>query len=136
MSTCRRRSGPAGQGRCRRARRGRAHQPPGSGRKPCVPPSSRSRSWASEVTVAADSFAFMVVAIAGGHGKIGLRLTKLLAERGDRVLSIIRDPGQADHVATAGGEPVMLDLETSDAEEVGRAIADADAVVFAAGAGP
>jgi uncharacterized protein YbjT (DUF2867 family) len=78
----------------------------------------------------------MVVAIAGGHGKIGLRLTKLLAERGDRVLSIVRNPGHADHVATAGGEAVVLDLETSDAEEVGRAIADADAIVFAAGAGP
>ena len=78
----------------------------------------------------------MVVAIAGGHGKIGLLLTKLLAERGDRVLSIVRNPDQADHVATAGGEAVVVDLESSGAEELGSAIADADAVVFAAGAGP
>ena len=78
----------------------------------------------------------MVVAIAGGHGKIGLQLTRLLAERGDRVLSIIRDPAQADHVATAGGEAVVVDLENSGAEEVAREIMDADAVVFAAGAGP
>jgi uncharacterized protein YbjT (DUF2867 family) len=78
----------------------------------------------------------MVVAIAGGHGKIGLLLTKLLAERGDRVLSIIRNPNQAEHVATAGAEAVVLDLENSSAEAAAEAIADADAVVFAAGAGP
>ncbi len=78
----------------------------------------------------------MVVAIAGGHGKIGLLLTALLAERGDRVLSLIRDPDHADHVSAAGGEPILIDLEHSEAEEVGKAIADADAVVFAAGAGP
>ena len=78
----------------------------------------------------------MVVAIAGGHGKIGLLLTRLLAERGDRVLSLIRNPAQADHVATAGGEAVIVDLESASAEELGAAIAEADAVVFAAGAGP
>jgi uncharacterized protein YbjT (DUF2867 family) len=78
----------------------------------------------------------MVVAIAGGHGKIGLLLTKLLAERGDRVLSLIRDRAQADHVATAGGEAVIIDMEKASAEELGAAIAEADAVVFAAGAGP
>lgn len=78
----------------------------------------------------------MVVAIAGGHGKIGLLLTKQLAERGDRVLSIVRNPDHAEHVATAGGEAVVLDLEHSGAEEVAREIAEADAVVFAAGAGP
>jgi len=78
----------------------------------------------------------MVVAIAGGHGKIGLLLTTLLAERGDRVLSIIRDPDQSDHIATAGGEPVVVDLENAEAQELAQEIANADAVVFAAGAGP
>ena len=78
----------------------------------------------------------MVVAIAGGHGKIGLRLTTLLAERGDRVLSLIRDPAQADHVSTAGGEPVVVDLEDAGADELAGGIQGADAVVFAAGAGP
>lgn len=78
----------------------------------------------------------MVVAIAGGHGRIGLRLTTLLVERGDRVLSLIRNPDQSEHVASAGGEPVVLDLEHAEPSEVARAIADADAVVFAAGAGP
>jgi uncharacterized protein YbjT (DUF2867 family) len=78
----------------------------------------------------------MVVAIAGGHGKIGLRLTTLLAERGDRVLGLIRNPAHADHVSAAGGEPVIADLESTDAGEVARAIEGADAVVFSAGAGP
>jgi uncharacterized protein YbjT (DUF2867 family) len=78
----------------------------------------------------------MVVAIAGGHGKIGLRLTTLLAERGDRVLGLIRNPAHADHVSTAGGEPVIADLESAGADEVARGIEGADAVVFSAGAGP
>jgi uncharacterized protein YbjT (DUF2867 family) len=78
----------------------------------------------------------MVVAIAGGHGKIGHRLTSLLAERGDRVLSLIRDPAQADHVSTAGGEPVIVDLEDTGVGELAGSIQAADAVVFAAGAGP
>jgi uncharacterized protein YbjT (DUF2867 family) len=78
----------------------------------------------------------MVVAIAGGHGKIGLRLTRLLAERGDRVLSLIRNPAHADDVSTAGGEPVVVDLENAGADELARSIQGADAVVFAAGAGP
>ncbi len=78
----------------------------------------------------------MVVAIAGGHGKIALLLTTLLAERGDRVLSLIRNEDHAPHVEAAGGEPVLVDLENSEPEEMAQAIADADAVVFAAGAGP
>jgi uncharacterized protein YbjT (DUF2867 family) len=78
----------------------------------------------------------MVVAIAGGHGKIGLLLTRLLAERGDRVISLVRNPAHADHVATAGGEAIVIDLEKADADELAKAIMDADAVVFAAGAGP
>ena len=78
----------------------------------------------------------MRVAIAGGHGKIALRLTRLLRERGDQVRSLIRDPVQEDDVRQAGGEPVLCDLEAAGVEQVGDAIDAADAVVFAAGAGP
>jgi uncharacterized protein YbjT (DUF2867 family) len=78
----------------------------------------------------------MRVAIAGGHGKIGLRLTKLLSERGDEVLSLIRNPDHADDVRQAGGEPVVCDLENAGDSEVSDAVDDADAIVFAAGAGP
>ena len=78
----------------------------------------------------------MKVAIAGGHGQIALRLTKLLAERGDEVLSLIRNPDHEDDVREAGGEPVVCDLEQADVDDVAAAIDAADAVVSAAGAGP
>ena len=78
----------------------------------------------------------MNIAIAGGHGKIALRLTRLLHERGDTVRSLIRDPAHAGDVEAAGGEPVVCDLEHADDDEAARAVAGADAVVFAAGAGP
>ena len=78
----------------------------------------------------------MVVAIAGGHGKIALRLTRLLSERGDRVRSLIRNPDHVGDVREAGGEPVVCDLEAADDRTVEQAVEGADAVVFAAGAGP
>lgn len=78
----------------------------------------------------------MRVAIAGGHGQIALRLTRLLSERGDSVAGLIRNPDHADDVRAAGGEPVVCDLEAASAADVVDAIRGADAVVFAAGAGP
>ncbi|MDQ3934979.1 MAG: SDR family oxidoreductase [Actinomycetota bacterium] len=60
----------------------------------------------------------------------------MLAERGDEVLSLIRNPEHADAVREAGAEPVVCDLEQASADEVAGAIESADAVVFAAGAGP
>jgi uncharacterized protein YbjT (DUF2867 family) len=78
----------------------------------------------------------MDVAIAGGHGKIGRRLGRLLVARGDRVRGLIRNPAHADDLRTDGSEPVVCDLESAGVDEVAAAIADADAVVFAAGAGP
>lgn len=78
----------------------------------------------------------MRIAIAGGHGQIGLRLTRLLSGRGDDVLSLIRNPDHSGDIREAGGEPVLCDLEAADEREVQAAIKAADAVVFAAGAGP
>jgi uncharacterized protein YbjT (DUF2867 family) len=76
----------------------------------------------------------MRVAIAGGHGKIALALTRLLSARGDAALGLIRNPEHADDVRAAGGEPVLCDLEGDG--DVAAAVAGSDAVVFAAGAGP
>jgi uncharacterized protein YbjT (DUF2867 family) len=76
----------------------------------------------------------MDVAIAGGHGQIALRLLRLLTERGDRARGLIRNPDHAADLEAAGAEPVVCDLEGDD--DVAAAIAGADAVVFAAGAGP
>jgi uncharacterized protein YbjT (DUF2867 family) len=74
------------------------------------------------------------IAIAGGHGKIALILGRLLAERGDTVRGLIRNPDQADDLRAAGIEPVIADLESES--DIASAIRGADAVVFAAGAGP
>jgi uncharacterized protein YbjT (DUF2867 family) len=78
----------------------------------------------------------MKVAIAGGHGKIAQLLEKPLAARGDTAVALIRNPDHADELRELGAEPVVCDLEQADADEVKAAIAGADAVVFAAGAGP
>jgi uncharacterized protein YbjT (DUF2867 family) len=77
----------------------------------------------------------MDIAIAGGHGQIALRLTRLLTARGDSVRSLIRNPDHAADVAAAGARAIVCDLEASDADVAG-AIDGTDAVVFAAGAGP
>ena len=78
----------------------------------------------------------MDVAIAGGHGQVARRLARLLVERNDRVRGLIRKPEHADDLRADGSEPVLLDLEAAGPEEVAEAIKGADAVVFAAGAGP
>jgi uncharacterized protein YbjT (DUF2867 family) len=75
----------------------------------------------------------MDVLVAGGHGKIALRLLELLAERGDRARGLIRDPAQAQDLDRVGAEAVAADLEGDD---IAPHVAGADAVVFAAGAGP
>jgi nucleoside-diphosphate-sugar epimerase len=78
----------------------------------------------------------MDVAIAGGHGQIGRRLARLLASRGDRVRGLIRNPDHSADVRSDGAEPVVCDLESASVAEVAKAVEGADAVVFAAGAGP
>ncbi len=78
----------------------------------------------------------MTVAIAGGHGKIALRLTRRLADRGETVISLIRKPDHAEDVRARGGRPIVCDLEHAAVAEIARAVSGADAVVFAAGAGP
>ena len=78
----------------------------------------------------------MDVAIAGAHGKVGRRLARLLVARGDRVRGLIRNPDHAEDLRADGSEPVVCDLERSDVDEIAKAIEGADAVVFAAGAGP
>ena len=78
----------------------------------------------------------MDVAIAGGHGQIALHLGRMLSERGDTVRGLIRSPDQQDDLAEVGARGVVLDLERASVVEVTDAIDGADAVVFAAGAGP
>ena len=78
----------------------------------------------------------MQVVIAGGHGKIGLRLATLLAGRGDFVTGVVRNPDHAPDLERAGATPAVVDLEAARADELAAVLDGADAVVFAAGAGP
>jgi uncharacterized protein YbjT (DUF2867 family) len=78
----------------------------------------------------------MDVVIAGAHGKIARRLARLLVARGDSVRGLIRNPDHAEDLRDDGSEPVLLDLEAAEPEQVAEAVAGAGAVVFAAGAGP
>ncbi|HEY2160452.1 MAG TPA: SDR family oxidoreductase [Solirubrobacteraceae bacterium] len=77
-----------------------------------------------------------MIAIAGGHGKIALRLTERLTARGETVVALIRNPDHAEDVRARGGKPKRCDIEHADSAEIAAAIAGAEAVVFAAGAGP
>jgi uncharacterized protein YbjT (DUF2867 family) len=77
----------------------------------------------------------MRVVIAGGHGKIALLLERMLTERGDQAVGLIRNPAQADDIEQTGAVPVVLDLEAVSPADVAAVLADTDAVVFAAGAG-
>jgi uncharacterized protein YbjT (DUF2867 family) len=76
------------------------------------------------------------VTIAGAHGQIALRLTRLLIADGERVTGLIRNPEHAAEVTEAGATPRLCDVEQASAEEIASAIDGADAVIFAAGAGP
>jgi uncharacterized protein YbjT (DUF2867 family) len=78
----------------------------------------------------------MRVAIAGAHGKIAQLLTRQLADRGDTVLGLIRNPAHAAELAQLGATPVVCDLEHATVAEIVLALPGADAAVFAAGAGP
>lgn len=78
----------------------------------------------------------MRIVIAGGHGQIALLLSRRLSDRGDSVVGLIRNPAHAAEVMVSGAEPVTADLEAIDAAALAGHLTGADAVVFAAGAGP
>ena len=78
----------------------------------------------------------MRIVIAGAHGQIARRLTRLLTARGDTVVGLIRNPDHRADLTADGAEPAVLDLESASVDEVAAVLAGADAVVFAAGAGP
>src|SRR5829696_4745045 len=75
----------------------------------------------------------MEVLVAGGHGQIALRLLRLLAEHGHRGRGLIRNPDHAADLERVGADPVLCDLEQDDPRPH---LGAAEAIVFAAGAGP
>jgi uncharacterized protein YbjT (DUF2867 family) len=75
----------------------------------------------------------MDVLIAGGHGKIARHLIRILAHDGHTARGLIRNPDHAADIEADGGVPVLCDLERDDLRPHAGG---ADAIVFAAGAGP
>ncbi len=78
----------------------------------------------------------MEIVIAGGHGKIALLTEQLLADGGHTVRALIRNPDHDGDVKATGAQPVVGDLEQLEPEQLASLLGKADAVVFAAGAGP
>jgi nucleoside-diphosphate-sugar epimerase len=78
----------------------------------------------------------MRIVVAGAHGQIARRLGRLLTARGDTVVGIVRNPEHAADLRSDGVEPAVLDLDSASVDDVSAVVAEADAVVFAAGAGP
>lgn len=76
----------------------------------------------------------MKITVVGAHGQVALLLHSVLVSNGHEVRGIIRDKKQSCTVRHAGAEPVVCDIEKE--EDVSEAVGVADAVVFAAGAGP
>jgi uncharacterized protein YbjT (DUF2867 family) len=76
----------------------------------------------------------MDVLVAGGHGKIAMRLLRLLAAEGHRARGLIRNAGQAADLEALGAVAILGDLE-ADAS-LAEYVQGADVLVFAAGAGP
>jgi uncharacterized protein YbjT (DUF2867 family) len=75
----------------------------------------------------------MDVLVAGGHGQIARRLLRLLAQHGHTARGLIRNPDHVKDLEADGAQPVLCDLEHDD---VRPHVGGADALVFAAGAGP
>src|SRR3954464_3592436 len=75
----------------------------------------------------------MDVLVAGGHGQVALHLLRLLAERGHHARGLIRNADHAPDLERVGAVPVLCDLER---EEAVPHVGAAEAIVFAAGAGP
>jgi nucleoside-diphosphate-sugar epimerase len=75
----------------------------------------------------------MDVLVAGGHGQIARRLLRLLAQHGHTARGLIRNPDHVADLESDGAHAILCDLETDD---VRPHVGGADAIVFAAGAGP
>ena len=82
------------------------------------------------------SLARVRVIVAGGHGQVALRLERRLTEDGHAVGGIVRNPDPVDDVRATGADALVCDLEHTAIDHMAGLLAGADAVVFAAGAGP
>lgn len=75
------------------------------------------------------------ITIIGGHGKVALRLARLLSDRGDEVSSWVRNPDHVPDVEATGAAAVLADVESMNLDALTQQLFGASAVVWAAGAG-
>ncbi|MGN6428259.1 MAG: NAD(P)H-binding protein, partial [Leifsonia sp.] len=75
------------------------------------------------------------IAIVGAHGKVAQQLMRVLYDRGDDFVGLVRADEHAEDVYRLGGEGVLLDIERADVDAIAEACAGCDAGVFTAGAG-
>jgi nucleoside-diphosphate-sugar epimerase len=72
----------------------------------------------------------MDILVTGATGKVGSRLVKSLAERGDHVRALVRDPGRA--AAMLGPRVELVKGDLLDAGSLGAAVRGVEAVVHCA----
>jgi len=73
----------------------------------------------------------MRVVVTGGAGFIGRAIVKQLAERGDHVVALVRDPATASHLQ--GDHVTLLASDLSDQPAMTEQMREADGVIHAAG---
>ncbi|KDE58061.1 NAD-dependent dehydratase [Halostagnicola sp. A56] len=73
----------------------------------------------------------MRVLVAGAHGQVGQHVTSIVADSSHDSRGMVRSEDQVEDIEALGAEPVVADL-TAD---IGHAVEDCDAIVFAAGSG-
>jgi dihydroflavonol-4-reductase len=71
------------------------------------------------------------IVVTGGAGLVGRAVVRVLRERGDTVVALVRDPRRAEHLAELGAELVADDL--SDITGLTEVLRGADGVIHAAG---
>jgi uncharacterized protein YbjT (DUF2867 family) len=75
------------------------------------------------------------ITIIGGHGKVALRLARLLEAQGHDVTSWIRNPEHGAEVERTGATALVADVEALDVAAMAERLRGQDAVVWSAGAG-
>lgn len=73
------------------------------------------------------------VIVLGGTGRTGKLIIQQLKQRGNTVVAVFRDPAKSAEITALGAEPVILDLAKVEVDDLVRAMAGGDAVIFAAG---
>jgi dihydroflavonol-4-reductase/farnesol dehydrogenase len=73
----------------------------------------------------------MRVVVTGGAGFIGRHVVKVLADRGDQVVALVRDPARTDHLA--GPNVTLVGSDLKDPAQLRQQMAAADAVIHGAG---